>query len=89
MFATSVPLNLTLAMGITHILVKFEPYDELDDIKDYFERLELFLTVNGVIDNKKMAHLLSGLSAKTYIVLNNLTAPEASSDCTMAQIKEE
>ena len=36
-----------------------------------------------------MAHLLSGLGAKIYAVLKNLTAPEAPSDCTMAQIKEE
>ena len=74
---------------MAQIPVKFEPYDELDDIEDYFKWLELFLTVNGVADNKKVAHLLSGLGAKTYAVLNNLTAPEAPSDCTMAQIKEE
>ena len=28
--------------------VKFEPYDENDDIEDYCERLELFFTANGV-----------------------------------------
>ena len=74
---------------MAQIPVKFEPYDELDDIEDYFERLELFMTVNGVADSKKVANLLSGLGAKTYAVLKNLTAPEAPSDCTMAQIKEE
>ena len=89
MFATSVPLNLTLAMEMAHIPVKFEPYDELDDIKDYFKRLELFLTVNGVANNKKMVHLLSGLGAKTYAVLKNLMAPEAPSDCTISAYNQE
>ena len=35
-----------------------------------------------------MAHLLSGLGAKTYAVLKNLTAPAAPSGCSLAQIKE-
>ena len=30
--------------------VKFEPYSEGDDIEDYLERVELFLTVNSVED---------------------------------------
>jgi len=44
---------------MAQVPVKFEPYDDLDDIEDYFERLELFLTINSVADNKKVAHLLS------------------------------
>ena len=77
---------LTLATRMS--LVKFEPYDENDDIEDYCERLELFFTANGVADEKKRAHLLSGLGAKTYAVLKNLTAPETPSDCSLARIKE-
>ena len=45
--------------------------------------------MNSVTESKKVAHLLSGLGAKTYTVLKNLMAPEAPSDCTLAQIKEE
>ena len=65
--------------------VKFEPYDENDDIKDYCERLELFFTANGVADE---AHLLSGLGTKTYAILRNLTAPDPSMGSSLERIKE-
>ena len=68
---------------MAQVTMKFEPYDELDDIEDYFKRLELFFTVNGVADGKKVAYLLSGLGAKMYAVLKNLMAPEAPSGCTL------
>ena len=53
LFATSVPLNLTLVTRMTQIPVKFKPYDELDDIEDYYKRLELFFTVNVVADKRR------------------------------------
>ena len=73
---------------MAQIPVKIEPYKEHDDIEDYFERLELFLEVNKVQDDQKVAHLLSGLGAKTYAVLKNLAASQKPSECTLAQIKE-
>ena len=39
--------------------VKFKTYYDFDDIKDYFEQLQLLLAMNGVKDDKKVAHLLS------------------------------
>ena len=66
---------------MAQVSVKLEPYDGSDDIEDYFERLQLFFTVNGVEEDKQVAHLLSGLGAKTYAVLKNLTAPAAPSGC--------
>ena len=41
---------ITLATRMTQ--AKFEPYSE-DDIGDYLERVELFLTVNSVEDDKE------------------------------------
>ena len=38
-------------MAVT--MIKFEPYDENEDIEQYFERLELFMTANGVSDAGK------------------------------------
>ena len=70
---------------MAQVSMKFEPYDDSDDIEDYFERLQLFFTVNGAEEDKQVAYLLSGLGAKTYTILKNLTAPSASS---LAQIKE-
>ena len=67
--------------------VKFKPYDENDDIEDYCERLEWFFTANGVADEKKVAHLLSGLGTKTYAVLKNLTAPDPSTGRSLERIK--
>ena len=71
-------------MRMAQISVKFEPYEEHDDIEDYFERLELFLAVNKVSDDEKVPHLLSGLGAKTYAVLKNLAAPQKPLECTLA-----
>ena len=68
--------------------VKFEPYSEGDDIEDYLERVELFLTVNSVEEDKRVAYLLSGLGAKAYAVLKNLVAPRAPKECSMDRIKE-
>ena len=65
-------------------LVKFKPYNDSDNIEDYFEWLQLFFTMNDVEENKQLAHLLIGLGAKTYAILKNLTAPMVSSDCSLA-----
>ena len=56
--------------------MKFEPYSKGDDIEDNLERVELYLTVNSVADDKRVAYLLSGLGAKAYTVLKNLVARE-------------
>ena len=40
---------------MAQLLVKFEPYDNSDDIDDYFERFQLFFTVNGVEEDKQVA----------------------------------
>ena len=52
------------------IKVKFEPYGEESDIEDYLERVELFLTMNSIEDDKRVAFLLSGLGTKGYAVKN-------------------
>ena len=75
---------MTLAMRMAQVSVKFEPYDDSDDIEDYFERLQLFFTVNGVEEDKQVAYLLSGLGIKTYAILKNLTAPSAPSASSLA-----
>ena len=67
---------------------KFESYSEEDDIEDYLEWVELFLTVNSVEDDKRAAYLLSGLGAKAYVVLKNLVALQAPKECSMNRIKE-
>ena len=46
--------------------VRFEQYNELDDIEGYFERLELFFLVHGVANEKKVPRLLSDIGPKTY-----------------------
>ena len=45
---------------MAQVSVKFEPYDDSDNIEDYFEQLQLFFTMNGVEEDKQVAHLLSG-----------------------------
>ena len=65
----------TLATSMANPIACFETYQEADDIKEYFERLELFFEVQKVVNDSKVAHLFSCISSKTYSVLKNLSAP--------------
>ena len=71
---------MTLATRMAVTAIKFEPYNEAEDIEQYFERLEMFLLANDVRDNKKVGHVLSGIRAKAYAVLRNLLAPTEPKD---------
>lgn len=73
---------------MTQIPVKFEPFEEHDDVEDYLERFEFFLAVNKVKDEHKVPHLLSSLGAKAYAVLKNLAAPQKPSELSLAQLTE-
>ena len=73
---------------MAQIKVEFDSYDEADDIDDYLERLELFLTANNVEEDKKVAHLPSGIGAKAYAVVKNLTAPRTPKECNWDKLKE-
>ena len=73
---------------MAQLLVTFKPYNDSDDIKDYFKQLQLFFIMNGVKEDKQVALFLSRLGTKTYAVFKILTAPAVPSDCYLAQIKE-
>lgn len=79
-------MTLVTRMAVTAI--RFEPYNEEEDIKQYFERLEMFLMANAVDEEKKVGHVLSGIEATAYSVLRNLLAPANSKDSDLATIKE-
>lgn len=68
----------------------FEAYDEsTEEWASYIERLEQFFIVeNVIVDNKKMAYLLSVMCAKTYALLRNLTLPEKPANKTYAVLVE-
>ena len=80
--------SVILATRMAQVTVKFDPYNETDNIEDYLEQLELFLTVNNVEDEKKVAHLLSGIGARAYAVIKNLVAPQIPKECSLDRIKE-
>lgn len=67
---------------------RFDPFDEMEDIEEYFERLEMFLTAQGVPRDKKVAHVISDIGSKAYAVLKNLLAPVAPKDSTLPNIKK-
>ena len=69
-------------------VIKFEPHEENEDIKQYFERLEMFFTLNSVSDEKKVSHVLSGIAAKAYAVLRDLLAPNEPKDSELSTIKQ-
>ena len=79
---------MTLATRMAVSVIRFEPYNEVEDIEQYFERLEMFLMANGVKDDKKVGHVLSGIGAKAYAVLRNLLAPTEPKDSDLASIKQ-
>ena len=72
-------------MAVT--VIKFEPYNEEEDVEQYFERLEMFLLANGVKDDMKVGHVLSGIGTKAYAILRNLLAPAEPKDSDFATIK--
>jgi len=47
-----------------------------EKISSYLERVELFMTANGVAEEKQVTVLLSIIGAKTYSLLCNLLSPE-------------
>ena len=66
----------------------FEPYNEGDDIEEYFERIELFFEVHKIASGKKVAHFLSNIGPKTYTVLKSLTTPTLPAECELRRLKE-
>ena len=73
-------------MAVT--VIRFEPYKEEEDIEQYFERLEMFLTANAVEEENKVGHVLSGIGATAYSVLRNLLAPTSPKDSSLTTIKQ-
>ena len=75
-------------MRMAQVTVKFDSYNESNDIEDYLERLELFLTANNIEEQKKVTHLLSRIGAKAYAIGKNFTAPQTPNDCNWNRLKE-
>ena len=69
-------------------VIRFEPYKEEEDIEQYFVRLEMFLTANAVEEENKVRHVLSGIGATAYSVLQNLLAPTSPKDSSLTTIKQ-
>jgi len=78
------------------MIIRFESYNETEDVEQYLERLEMLLMIlrlemllaNGVKEDKKVGHMLSNIGAKAYAVLKNLLAPDELKDSSLASIKE-
>ena len=77
-----------MAMRRSESIARFEPYNEADDIEEYFEWLELFFEVHKITAGKKVAHLLSDIGPKTYTVLKSLTTPTLPAECEFKRLKE-
>ena len=81
-------LYTTLATKMANTTNRFDPFDEGEDIEEYFERLEMFLSAQGVQRDRKVAHILSDIGSKAYAVLKNLLALVAPKDSSLANIKK-
>ena len=69
-------------------IARFEPYNEGDDIEEYFERIELFFEVHKIASRKIVAHFLSNIGPKTYTMLKSLTTPTLPAECELRRLKE-
>ena len=67
---------------------RFDPFDEEEDIEEYFEQLEMFLPAQGVQRDKKVVYIISDIGSKAYAVLKNLLAPVAPKDSSLTNIKK-
>ena len=65
-------------------LREFRP--ETDSVVSYLERADIFLTANGIADDKKVAVFLSSVGGPTYSLLRDLLAPEKPQDQTMGTL---
>ena len=60
--------------------------DEVESIKTYLERIDLYFTANSVAAGKQVPALLTAIGPTTYSLLSNLFAPAAPKDQSLADI---
>ena len=65
-------------------LQEFKP--EVESIKAYMERVDLYFVANEVDDAKQVPILLSSIGANTYALLSDLTAPAAPKEKSFQEI---
>ena len=65
-------------------LQEFQP--ESETIKDYLERVQLYIEANAIPEDRRRAVLLSVVGSKTYAVLSDLLAPALPREKTFAEI---
>ena len=73
-----------MATPVLGTLTAFNP--DVDTIKSYLERAELYFTANTVANAKKVPALLTAIGPSTYTLLSNLFAPDAPKDKSLAEI---
>ena len=73
-------------MKMTNTTNRFDPFDKGEDIEEYFKRLEMFLSAQGIQRDKKVPHIISDIGSKAYAVLKNLLAPVAPKDSSLTNI---
>jgi len=68
---------------------KFEEYNlDNEKISSYLERVELFMTANGVAEDKQVAVLLSVIWAKIYSLLRDLLSPTNPKEKSLDQLSQ-
>ena len=75
-----------MATPILGTLTAFNP--DVDSIKTYLERVDLYFTANSVVHAKKVPALLTAIGPSTYSLLSNLCAPDAPKDKSLEEITE-
>lgn len=54
-------------------------HEETDNVEDWIDRFEMYLTINNVQDDRKVAYLLTHIGGVAYSVLKDLCIPDVPS----------
>ena len=57
------------------LIGRLDMYDQIEDIRNYIERLDLYFTANDIPTHKQTAVLLSAVGPTVYKTVNSLAEP--------------
>ena len=74
-------------MGAPSPLIgRLDMYDQVEDIHNYLERFNLYITANDISDSKKTAVLLSAVGSTVYKTVKSLSEPTPVTDKSFKEL---
>ena len=70
------------------LIGRLDSYDEVEDIRNYIERLNLYFQANDIAEGKQVAVLLSAVGANVYKTAKSLSEPTPVTEKTYTELCE-